>query len=541
MSLLDQAKKEAKRLFNLANPQHQVYIPNLSASKNIMALINGYQSWHEYESILKRKDFYHDKTDKNTKIQQDKNVLRNKAYYIQDMKFNIINYDKKLKPTIIEKEHQVVALGHSTEHKFFDTKKTWMLADYPAIFVGNTGAGKTEVLLSICKQYLDNKEGVIYMDGKGDAVMYTKIFSYAKTVNRLDDLYCINFLTGSLNQEDITQRKTSHSIDPINPMLGNPDYFKDFFGEEIGQIIYAILENIYKKNQLMDTTSLESILMLNNLIAWHKENKFDNALENYLTKLGLSEDYDDDTLDEALDKHAVFCEKAHQTVKIFKTYSHIFKFNCSVNMENIFLQRKILLVLLPALERSPDELTWLGDLIAAQIAYMDKKFHHHYMQNIVVDEFAYFAKSFTSIKLDTTKNKYLFGAQDFVAKIPDLFEHVMLYCKTHVLMKTHPSDFPAKLKIDIFDHINELPPKVFTNPKKEIYPSRADLLDLLDQDVGKAVILCKNTYRSESKTVINNFNKYYIQYIECVYFSTPYPKMVYLIEHPIDYDYCEIK
>ena len=64
MSQLDQAKKEAKRLFNLAKANQEknqsqeieLSIPKLSSAREIVAVMNGYKNWHDYEEVLKRKD-----------------------------------------------------------------------------------------------------------------------------------------------------------------------------------------------------------------------------------------------------------------------------------------------------------------------------------------------------------------------------------------------------------------------------------------------------------------------------------------------------
>ena len=277
MSQLDQAKKEAKRLFNLAkinqtiNSKNHIELENLSKAKEVVSIINGYKSWHEYEEVLKRKDILVDKKDKVSVFKENNLIYENKKYYVQDITLNNIKNPNVINTAlVVEKEHKNVILGRTKEKKFFETiEKKWILNQYPLLITGSTGSGVTETLLSLANQYINNNEGVIYFDGKGENILYSKIFSYAKETNRLNDLYVLNFLSNNKNSEKLI----SHSIDPINPMLGNDEYFEKFFGR-LGIIIHDILKELHQDGKLLDIASLESILMLNNLITWSRTKKF---------------------------------------------------------------------------------------------------------------------------------------------------------------------------------------------------------------------------------------------------------------------------
>ena len=138
MSQLYQAKKEAKRLFNMAkaSQNNEIVIENLSKSREILSIINGYKNWHEYEEVLKRKDFMLSITDKNTENKNKKEIEKNLEYYIQEMNFrkiinsNISNYQK----LVIDKTHQQIILGRRKSDKLFDNKeKKWLLNKYPLL------------------------------------------------------------------------------------------------------------------------------------------------------------------------------------------------------------------------------------------------------------------------------------------------------------------------------------------------------------------------------------------------------------------------
>lgn len=553
MSLLDQAKKEAKRLFNLAKANQEknqsqeiaLSIPKLSAAREIVAVMNGYKNWHDYEEVLKRKDIVFENVDKNTENKEIKKILDNKKYFIQDIDFNVIeNPNKYQKETkiIVKQEHQPVILGHKKERSFFDNKdKYWLLNQYPVLINGSTGAGKTEVLLSLGVQYIKNNEGFIYIDGKGENVLYTKIFSYAQQYNRLDDLYCLNFLSGSRNLDSQQEKKISHSIDPLNPMVGNDSYFEHFFSKEMGTLIHAILKKLHEKGQVMDTQSLESILMLNNLIEWKKENKFNELpeLNDYLISIGLSleEENDESDLEDALEKHALKCSKAYETVNLFKIYSYMFKINCSIDMTQIFLRRKILVVLLPALEKSIEAISSLGELITLQIAYAENKMAvKTHMQNIIIDEFVYFSKNINQFNLSETKNNYIFASQGFGYQKKEGFNYIMSHAKTHIGMKSEGSELPVALRLELMNNLSEMPKEVFGNGNGKYMDNLA--FNLRDQREGEAIIFCLNkNVNNKDLLLINNENKYYTQKLNCSYIPAIKPKEIWLVDHsePIIY------
>jgi len=506
-----------------ASQSNEIVIENLSNSREILSVINGYKNWHEYEEVLKRKDFMLNVIDKNSENKNQKEVEKNLEYYIQELKFRKIinpnnnNYQK----LIIDKPHNQIILGRKKSDKLFDNKeKKWILNEYPLLVSGATGAGKTETLLSMLSQYIKNNEGFIYCDGKGDNVIYSKIFSYMQENNKLSNLYCLNFMLGSrdlLEDAKNTEEKLSHSIDPINPMIGNENYFSYFFGR-IGVVIHEILREINNQNQLMDIVSLESCLMLNNLIKWNKENTFKtNAIKDYLIEIGVSdndEDNDDDDFSNALLKHGLMCEKANKTISLFKSYPNIFRIDCSINMERIFLERKGLIVLLPALEKSTYEIANLGELIASQIRHVDEKYSNYntHFQNIFLDDFSYFTNTLMNMNFNVTKNNYIFGTYDFYYN-NQIMNYILMNAKTTLLMKSYDVDIHNKIKLDLLNL--EQFPKLKTGNKKSFIKSF--IQELNDLREGEGYVLSKNFVRNKMDNIINNEEKFYCEYLTCEY------------------------
>lgn len=551
MSQLDQAKKEAKRLFNLAKANQEnnsnsselnkltnyVFIENLSKAREILSLINGYKNWHEYEEVLKRKDFMFDKVDNANLNKENKKIYENQKYYIQDMDFNkIINPTINNTNLVVQKDHKNIILGRTKEKRLFETQeKKWVLNQYPILMTGSTGAGKSEALLSMLSQYVENSEGVIYMDGRGDNIIYSKIFSYAKQYNRLNDLYCLNFMTGNrdtFGETNNNEESLSHSIDPINPMLGNVEYFNTFFGR-LGVIIHAILKELHQQSQLMDIKSLESILMLNNLITWNKEKKFNNSeIADYLVEIGLSleNNNDEEDFNDSLLKHAKEAQTAYEIIELFKNYSHIFKIDCSINMEKIFLERKMLTVLLPGLEKSTLVIANLGSLIVSQIKHIEEKYQNYntHFQNIIIDGFTYFAKCLTTMNFNKTKNNYIFGCMDYYNN-NDIFHYILNNSNTQVIMKFCDTDLHNKIKLDLINNIEDIP-KLKIKVKGKNFMQNF-VMNLNELSEGQAYVLSKNNEKN-NENIINNELKYYCEYLNCEYIPAKREKKIWLVRQP---------
>jgi DNA polymerase III delta prime subunit len=542
MSQLDQAKREAKRLFNLAksHPEENIFklpFTNLSSAKEYVAFMNGYDKWHDYEEHLKRKDFVYDIKDKNSINKENKAIIENKEYFIQDIEFVIHSNVKPEKQNILchTKEHQSILLGNQFNKKqqnFFNKEKDkkWILNNYPVLISGSTGAGKTETLLGLASQYLENKEGCIYIDGKAEHSLYYKIFSYCEEFNRLNDLYCLNFMSkNDMAFKDDIRRKT-HTIDLINPMIGNEDYFKKFFGDPIGILIHSLAVVCKSNNWLIDLQCLESMLMLPNLVNWRK-NKFFGEVEylnEYLNNLGLlnGDNSDEEELESAINNHAYNCKQATSLMETLKLYSDMFSIYPDINIKNMFLYRKVLVVFLPALEKHQEVVTLLGSLVTEQLAHVDRELNNLgiHFQNIIVDEFPYYIKNGTKHwqpLLNSSCNNWIFALQDFGYRNQEFIQEVINYAKTTVMMKSEPGreDFPNKLKIEMVDNMEKIPSILYFN-------------DIKHQREGEAYVFSKNRITCKDNNVLNNDVKYYVERLKCIYRPpTKKSDYIYLVEH----------
>ncbi|HBB53309.1 MAG TPA: phosphoesterase, partial [Legionellales bacterium] len=83
------------------------------------------------------------------------------------------------------------------------------------LIFGSTGSGKTETLVSLAFNALVQASGFIYVDGKGDNSLFSKIFSMVRGMGREDDLLLVNFMTGARDIIGPQEKRLSNTLNPF--------------------------------------------------------------------------------------------------------------------------------------------------------------------------------------------------------------------------------------------------------------------------------------------------------------------------------------
>lgn len=568
MSQLDQAKREAKRLYKLAQsyknisphslPEETAYLPikNQTEAKEHIAKVNGYPNWHSYEENLNKKDFYQNQKSKTTERKENKEAVENIEYYLQDEPFIIYTKEAKITPQIIkENQHVPIILGHDRHKKLFakeEDRPAWLLNAYPVLITGSTGSGKTELLISLTQQYIHNNEGCIYIDTDCDSSVYAKIFSTAEQSNRINDLYVLNF-TKTTKEAQLKNIKITNTIDPINPIIGNELAFTILFGNTIGLVIHEIAKVAALRSQLLEIQHIEKMLYLPLLIQWVSDNSWDNAtvvIEQYLNSIGIDNVYNEVELTQQIvENHALTCFEARQTIELLKNYSGVFSTQPEIDMDEIFTGRKILPILLPALEKMQDHVGMLGKLMLFAIENSIKKINlldsdsyikKLHWQNIIINGANYI--------IDNESNHYenhLFSENNGIINnttVNWIFAYRSIYgytnwsgsnlstrnsslleatrtAQTIVIMKTEcsPKDIINPLKLRIIENIDKLPNIFYKNDKK-----------LNEQIEGEAYVF-SFSYGIQSKVkYINTQSQYYLNELKTYYSYPPAPKKIWI-------------
>jgi intracellular multiplication protein IcmO len=261
------------------------------------------------------------------------------------------------------------------------------------LIFGSTGSGKTEALLSLAYNALVQGSGLIYVDGKGENVLYTKVFAMARTMGREDDVLVINYMTGSRDVFGPQEKKLSNTLNPfssggsggLTELLvslmddggGGGDMWKGRAISLISAIMMALTYMRDQKEILLDVDAIREYLILENIIKLYKTRRdFPNhiraALRAYLVSLPGFQESAPKQNDTVMEQHGYLQMQFTKMLgSLADSYGFIFKTNLGeVDFRDVVLNRRILVVLLPALEKSTDELANLGKIIVACLKQM---------------------------------------------------------------------------------------------------------------------------------------------------------------------------
>lgn len=253
----------------------------------------------------------------------------------------------------------------------------------------------TEALLSIATNAFIHGSGLIMVDGKGTTELFGKFFSLCRSFRREDDLLVINYMTSGNDVFGKQERLISNTLNPfisgssggLTEMLvglmdsgGGSDPM--WQGRAIALISAMMMALVWMRDNegvLLDIDLIREHLLLEK-IAELAEKEYGGvsiirkAINAYLVSIpGYNKNKP------IKDQESVVAEQhgylQMQFTKILSslsdTYGYIFRTNLGhIDFRDVVLNRRILIVLLPALEKSDVELQNLGKLIVACVKSM---------------------------------------------------------------------------------------------------------------------------------------------------------------------------
>lgn len=249
----------------------------------------------------------------------------------------------------------------------------------------------TESLLSLAFNSLVQGSGLIYVDGKGDVGLFSKIFSMARRVGREDDILVINYMTGSRDVLGPQENKLSNTLNPfaqgssggLTELLvslmddgGGDGMWKGRAISLISAIMMALCHMRDSDGLLLDIDVIREHLILDNIIKLNKRRDLPpnirQSIRGYLVSLPGFQEGAPKQNETALEQHGYLQMQFTRLLgSLSDTYGYIFKTNLGeVDFKDVVLNRRILVVLLPALEKSSDELANLGKIIVACLKQM---------------------------------------------------------------------------------------------------------------------------------------------------------------------------
>lgn len=276
------------------------------------------------------------------------------------------------------------------------------------LIFGSTGSGKTVALTSLAFNALVQGSGFLYVDGKGDNSLFSNVFSMCRSMGREDDLLLINFMTGARDVVGAQEKRLSNTMNPfcngsssmlsqlvVNLMdTGSQSSDGDMWKGRAIVFVEALMKIlVYMRDQgkiLLDANSIRNYFELPKIEAIAMDRMFprDNQepvslantpdlilepITNYLINLpGYDRTKKGKQGSQVYEQHGFITMQLTRTFgSLADTYGHIIRTNLAeVDLKDVVLNRRILVVLLPALEKSPDELANLGKVIIASLKAM---------------------------------------------------------------------------------------------------------------------------------------------------------------------------
>lgn len=268
------------------------------------------------------------------------------------------------------------------------------------ILFGTTGSGKTECILSICVNFLVQSSGFILVDGKGDTLLFAKLFALCRAFDRLEDLYLLNFMDEGRKGDTKRLERISHKF----------NFFVDSSKSEADEIVGGLLPNDNGGGSGMwEGRAATGIDSLNDALYWLKDNGYleidpdtyrtyfnleefaalamnENIPKKYragLHTLLTSVSYKMPTAAEPNPKQNPTTEEQFQYITMQYTetfnmlagkYRHITVSQVpDISIVDVVLRRRVLLVLLPSLAKSPQSVRNLGRIIIAMTRNVSSK------------------------------------------------------------------------------------------------------------------------------------------------------------------------
>jgi intracellular multiplication protein IcmO len=270
------------------------------------------------------------------------------------------------------------------------------------LYLGTTGSGKTEGLKSMVTNALTWGSGFVYIDGKADTDLWSSLSSLVRRFGRDDDLLVLNYMTGnsdakapSNTMNPFSSGSASYLTNMLVSLMPQAEGDNAMWKERAVSLISSLMPALTWKRDNQDiplsVSSIRSYLDLPNVIKLSRDDALPDhmreSIKGYLNTLPGFVDaaFDDNGKEKPMgpdqpmiDTTTVRQQHGYLTMQFTRSlqslgddYGYIFDTQAAdVDMVDVVLNRRILIVLIPALEKSSDETANLGKIVAATIKGM---------------------------------------------------------------------------------------------------------------------------------------------------------------------------
>lgn len=264
------------------------------------------------------------------------------------------------------------------------------------LLLGTTGTGKTEALLGFASNAVSWGSGCLFIDGKGDVSTFASFYALARRYGREDDILVINYMTGNQDVGSGGGRLRSNTMNPFSH--GASDTLTNMIvslmddvggdgamwkGRATAMLTGTMRALIWLRDQNridLNVAEIRDHLNLKRIIDLCDPSKYPDLpqhirhnVKSYLLSLpGFQEEKGYKQGQTTLDQHG-YLEMQFTRIlgSLADVYGYIFQTPFGeVDMSDVVLNRRLLLIMLPALEKASDEIANLGKIVVATLRGM---------------------------------------------------------------------------------------------------------------------------------------------------------------------------
>lgn len=262
---------------------------------------------------------------------------------------------------------------------------------------GTTGSGKTELIHTIIASQLVRNSGAIVVDAKGDITLYERICRLARRFGRDSDVLCITFAIGNKDQNLPQENKNTNTfnlmlntssgmlIELLSGLLdgdgGSDDMWKSRAIAFIGALTQPLVFLRDRQEIELAPATYIDFMELPEIERFVYDNKYSydgfeeiiKPLRSYLTTLpGYNQNQIGNQAQQTNEQFGYITMQMTRSINdLGFTYGHIFGTAVGeIDISDVVLNRRLLVILLPSLERSLPTLLMLSRLIMGSLKQM---------------------------------------------------------------------------------------------------------------------------------------------------------------------------
>jgi intracellular multiplication protein IcmO len=269
------------------------------------------------------------------------------------------------------------------------------------LYLGTTGSGKTEGLKTLASNALGWGSGFIYVDGKADTDLWGSLSALARRFGRDDDLLVLNYMTGNSDAKiasntinPFAQGSASYLTNLLVSLMPEIQGENAMWKDRAVALISALMpvltwqrtyqEKVLNINTIRDSLIFKKIIELSRLP--EVPERLRKGVRGYLDTLpGYTDNgFNDDGTEKPaqggppMDYATIYQQHGYlamqftrQLQSLADDYGYIFETpSADIDMMDVVLNRRIVIVLIPALEKSADETANLGKIVGSMLKGM---------------------------------------------------------------------------------------------------------------------------------------------------------------------------